>query len=99
MAATNPRPAGGVPAARRRAEVLRAEIARHNEAYYVRDAPLISDAEYDALVAELRRLEEAYPQLQQGSPTQRVSGRAEERFARVRHPLTQIGRAARRERR
>jgi DNA ligase (NAD+) len=90
MAATNPRPAGGVPAARRRAEVLRAEIARHNEAYYVRDAPLISDADYDALVAELRQLEEAYPQLQQGSPTQRVSGRAEERFARVRHPITML---------
>ena len=45
MAVTNQKPLGGVAAARRRAEVLRAEIARNNEAYYVRDAPLVSDAE------------------------------------------------------
>src|SRR5262245_46750068 len=81
---------GGLPAARRRAEVLRAEIARNNEAYYVRDAPLVSDAEYDALVAELRELEARFPQLTVGSPTQQVSGRAEGRFARVQHPAPML---------
>ncbi|HEY3083571.1 MAG TPA: NAD-dependent DNA ligase LigA [Chloroflexota bacterium] len=90
MAATNQKPLGGVAAARRRAEVLRAEIARNNEAYYVRDAPLISDAEYDAIVDELRQIEETYPQLKQGSPLQQVSGRTEERFARVRHPIPML---------
>jgi DNA ligase (NAD+) len=82
--------AKGLVAARRRAEVLRAEIARNNEAYYVRDAPLVSDAEYDALVGELRQLEEQFPQLKQGSPTQQVAGRAEERFAKVRHPVPML---------
>jgi DNA ligase (NAD+) len=80
----------GIAAARRRAEVLRAEIARNNEAYYVRDAPLVSDAEYDALVAELRAVEELFPRLKEGSPTQQVSGRVEERFARVRHPVPML---------
>ena len=41
----------------RRAEELREEIARHNEAYFVHDEPTIPDADYDALVVELRRLE------------------------------------------
>src|SRR5918912_3690759 len=81
---------GGLAAARRRAEVLRAEIARHNEAYYVRDAPLVSDAEYDALVGQLRELEARFPQLATGSPTQQVSGRAEGRFAKVRHPVPML---------
>src|SRR5438132_1079772 len=44
---------GGLPAARRRAEVLRAEIARHNDAYYQLHAPPVSDAEYDAPVCAL----------------------------------------------
>ena len=54
-----------------------------NEAYYVRDAPLISDADYDALTQELRALEAQFPQLAVGSPTQKVSGRAEGRFPKV----------------
>jgi DNA ligase (NAD+) len=81
---------GGLPAARRRADVLRAEILRNNEAYYVRDAPLVSDAEYDALVGELRTLEARFPQLTTGSPTQQVSGRAEGRFAKVQHPVPML---------
>ncbi len=43
-------------------ESLRAEINRHNYLYYVLDSPEISDAEYDALMQKLRRLEEDYPQ-------------------------------------
>ena len=46
-----------------RAAELRAEIARHNEAYYVEDAPTIPDADYDALVRELRELEATHPEL------------------------------------
>jgi DNA ligase (NAD+) len=84
------RPRGGLPAARARAEVLRAEIARSNEAYYVREAPLLSDADYDALVGELRQIEAQYPQLAVDSPTAKVSGRAESRFPKVRHPVPML---------
>jgi DNA ligase (NAD+) len=42
---------------------LREEIARHNEAYFVADAPVIPDADYDALVRELRQLEADHPEL------------------------------------
>lgn len=45
-----------------RAQRLRAEIAEHNEAYYVRDAPTIPDADYDALVRELRAIESEHPE-------------------------------------
>ncbi|MEO9180092.1 MAG: NAD-dependent DNA ligase LigA, partial [Acidimicrobiales bacterium] len=44
-------------------ERLRAEISRHNEAYHVHDAPTIPDADYDALVRELRALEAKHPEL------------------------------------
>ena len=84
------RPRGGLPAARARAEVLRAEIQRANDAYYLRDAPLLSDAEYDAIVGELRALEAQFPQLAVDSPTQKVSGRAESRFPKVRHPVPML---------
>jgi DNA ligase (NAD+) len=42
---------------------LRTELARHNEAYFVNDAPTIPDAEYDELARELRRLEDEHPEL------------------------------------
>ncbi len=72
---------------RQRAERLRQEIHFHNYRYHVLDAPVISDAEYDALVAELRRLEEQYPELvTPDSPTRRVGAPPAEEFARVRHP-------------
>ncbi|MCB0964936.1 MAG: hypothetical protein KDA98_16790, partial [Acidimicrobiales bacterium] len=47
------------PAAR--AAELRAQIAEHDRRYHVEDAPTVSDADYDALVRELRALEEAHP--------------------------------------
>jgi DNA ligase (NAD+) len=72
------------PAAR--AAELREQIQRHEHAYYVLDQPEITDAEYDALFLELRRIEEAQPALVTAdSPTQRVSGEASEQFAKVRH--------------
>ena len=56
-----------------RAAQLRAEIERHNHAYYVLDAPSIPDAEYDQLFRQLQGLETEYPELLTAdSPTQRV---------------------------
>ncbi len=72
---------------RQRVEQLRREIHYHNYRYYVLDSPVISDAEYDALMAELRRLEEQYPELvTPDSPTQRVGAPPASEFAQVRHP-------------
>lgn len=57
---------------------LRDEINRHNELYYQNNAPEIADAEFDALLSELKELETANPELMTpDSPTQRVGGRAE----------------------
>ena len=63
------------------------EIEAHRAAYYADDAPVISDAEYDALERELRALESEYPELiEPGSPTQTVgSAGAPTGFASVRH--------------
>ncbi|MHB8613649.1 MAG: NAD-dependent DNA ligase LigA [Candidatus Dormibacteraceae bacterium] len=69
-----------------RVEELRELIRRHEHAYYVLDQPEISDAEYDALFLELRRIEEDRPALlTPDSPTQRVGGEASDQFAKVRH--------------
>ena len=67
-------------------EKLRAEIRRHEHLYYVLDAPEISDADYDALMIELRRLEQENPKLvTPDSPTQRVGGKPKEGFPKVQH--------------
>jgi len=69
-----------------RAEELRNELRRHEHLYYVLDAPVISDAEYDALMNELKRIETAHPELvRPDSPTQRVGGKPAEGFAKIRH--------------
>lgn len=69
-----------------RVEELRRLVDHHSERYYLLDDPEISDAEFDALVRELRALEEAHPELRSDeSPTQRVGGRASGAFAEVRH--------------
>jgi len=66
---------------------LREVIRRHNYLYHVMDAPEISDAEYDALLTELRDLEQAHPQwITPDSPTQRVGGQVQEQFTKVEHP-------------
>jgi DNA ligase (NAD+) len=80
----------------RRATALRNEILEHNERYYVQDAPLISDADYDSLVLELRELEKRFPALaSEDSPTRRISGRRSELFAPVVHstPLLSLDNA------
>ncbi len=74
--------------AKRRIEALRREIDYHNYRYYVLARPVISDAEYDALMDELRALEAQFPQLiTPDSPTQRVGSRPAEGFRKVRHPV------------
>jgi DNA ligase (NAD+) len=75
---------------------LRAELQHHNHRYYVLDSPLISDAEYDALLQELRRLEEQHPELvSPDSPTRRVGAQAQERFQKIQHaaPMLSLGNA------
>ncbi len=65
---------------------LRREIRAHDEAYYQKQAPTIVDAEYDALMARLKALEEANPELRSpDSPTQKVGGAASSSFAPVKH--------------
>lgn len=84
MSTEDPRKRDVPEAARRRAEFLRRELARHGRLYYVLDTPEIADDEYDALFAELRGLEERYPELDSpDSPTKRVGGRPGERFEKI----------------
>jgi len=72
--------------AKRRIEELRKLIRHHDYLYYVLNKPEISDAEYDKLMLELRKLEEAYPDLvTPDSPTQRVGGFPAEEFKTVTH--------------
>jgi len=69
-----------------RVEELRAQIAYHNQKYHQEDAPEISDADFDALVRELRGIEEEHPDLQTpDSPTQGVGAAPSVLFASVEH--------------
>ena len=71
-----------------RIDELRRKIRRASELYYNRDAPEISDYEYDAMFAELKQLEIDYPQLDDPtSPTHNVGGVASEKFEKVTHPV------------
>src|SRR4030095_3718540 len=70
----------------REIEKLRDEIRHHDELYYVENEPEISDREYDQLMENLQKLEEANPELiTPDSPTQRVRGRPAEGFPEVVH--------------
>jgi len=70
---------------------LRAEIERHDHAYYVLDKPIILDAEYDKLFRELQTLEAQHPELVTvDTPTQRVGGKALECFAPVHHAVPML---------
>jgi DNA ligase (NAD+) len=69
-----------------RVEELREQINHHSYRYHVLDDPEVSDAEYDELSTELRRLEDAFPELiTPDSPTQRVGAPAATLFAPVEH--------------
>ncbi len=79
-----------------RIENLRSQINYHNYRYYVLDRPEISDAEYDGLMRELKKLEVGYPQfITSDSPTQRVGAEPLEAFGVVQHPqpLLSLGNA------
>jgi len=70
----------------RRIEELRKEIRRHDDLYYVKDRPEISDEAYDRLFRELSELEAAHPDLVTAdSPTQRVGAAPLDELAKVRH--------------
>ncbi len=67
-------------------ERLRQELRGHEHLYYVLDAPVISDAEYDVLLRSLQALETAHPELvTPDSPTQRVGGQPREGFTKLQH--------------
>jgi DNA ligase (NAD+) len=81
---------------RERVAELRRQIAHHNQRYYEHDAPEVTDAEYDALMVELRELEAAHPELlTPDSPTQRVGSAPSATFSKVRHsvPMLSLGNA------
>jgi DNA ligase (NAD+) len=72
--------------AKKRITKLREVINYHNYRYHVLDKPEINDAAFDSLKHELYKLEQEYPDLiTPDSPTQRVSGQALDKFAKVRH--------------
>jgi len=80
-----------VQEAKLKAEELRSLINYHDYRYYVLDQPEISDAEYDQLVSQLRKIEDHYPELiTPDSPTQRVSGQPVEAFGIVQHRLPML---------
>ncbi|EKX60408.1 NAD-dependent DNA ligase LigA [Streptomyces ipomoeae] len=76
-----------VPAdAREQHARLAEQIEEHRFRYYVKDAPVISDAEFDKLLRSLEALEEEYPELRTpDSPTQKVAGAYETEFTAVQH--------------
>ncbi|MFD7707759.1 NAD-dependent DNA ligase LigA [Streptomyces sp. NPDC059786] len=76
-----------VPAeARERHAQLAEQIEEHRFRYYVKDAPVVSDAEFDRLLKSLEALEEEHPELRTpDSPTQKVAGSYETEFTAVEH--------------
>jgi DNA ligase (NAD+) len=83
---SEPEVAEAPDAARRRHAELSVEIAENDYRYYILDSPLVSDAEYDKLMREIRALEEQYPGLRTpDSPTQRPAGGVATQFTPVQH--------------
>ncbi len=77
-------------------ESLAAELAKHDQAYYQYDAPLVSDAEYDALRQRNAALEAAYPDLVRAdSPSKRVGSAPAAAFGKIHHriPMLSLGNA------
>ncbi len=72
-------------------EALKQTIHQHDHQYYVKNSPLISDQEYDALLRRLKKLEAVHPEhITSDSPTQRVGGKVDERFKAVVHPVPML---------
>src|SRR6476659_10026667 len=75
---------------------LALELEAHNERYYQKDAPTVSDAAYDALRQRLEAIEAKFPELVTGaSPTQKVGAAPSGRFTKVQHavPMLSLGNA------
>lgn len=71
----------------KRIKALRAQLEAANQAYHGQDAPILTDAEYDSLLEELRQLEARHPQAAaKTSPTQTVGSAPSPRFAVFAHP-------------
>ncbi len=76
---------------RQQVERLRERIRHHEYRYYVLNQPEIADVEYDALLLELKALEDQHPQLiTPDSPTQRVGGVSDEAFRAIRHRVPML---------
>jgi DNA ligase (NAD+) len=74
-----------------RLDELRSLIDQYSYEYFVLDDPSVSDAEFDALVRELRQIEEENPELiTPDSPTQRVGGYATSEFGEIKHPRAML---------
>jgi len=70
---------------------LRHQIEEANYQYYVLDNPTLTDAEYDALMLELQRIEQEHPELQTpDSPTQRVGAKPTQEVPQHRHPVPML---------
>ncbi len=73
------------------ADTLRRQLKRHDKAYHQKDAPEISDAEYDALKNRLREIEAAFPNLvTPDSPTQTVGYAPLREFKKIRHAVPML---------
>jgi len=84
--------------ARAEAERLAVEIEEHNRHYYIEDSPVIEDADYDALMQRLIKIEEAFPELiTPDSPTQRVGAPPSREFKTITHstPMLSLANAFR----
>lgn len=80
-----------IDAVRKEIEELRRNIREHDYRYYVLNEPIISDYEYDQLMAKLIALENAHPELiTPDSPTQRVSGEPTKEFPTVVHEIPML---------
>jgi len=93
MAAKPPVPVEELSALEAAAELahLAREIARHDRAYFEQDAPLISDAAYDALRQRNEAIEQRFPDLVRAdSPSRKVGAGAAEKFAKVRHAVPML---------
>jgi len=76
---------------RERIESLRREIQHHDRLYYIEASPVISDYDYDQLLAELRRLEDEHPELiTTDSPTRRVGGEPLDELEQVEHAVPML---------
>ena len=77
--------------AQKELDKLAREIAEHDRHYYLQDAPVVSDADYDTLRRRNAEIEDRFPLLVRAdSPSHRVGARASEKFAKVRHTVPML---------